>query len=271
MKLTFQSRLCVGLLIGIFALGSTLAYPGPVRRVVILTSARTDAYGEAVTAIRDVLGGYGLTTEILDLSDMPPGASLPERVARAAPDVVIAVGTKALTVALTLPSGTPVVSTMTFRSEVAAATTPRDPAVRGAVVLDAPLFSLLSEMKGVLPSKMRAGMICNPLRPGPDPAELRAAAKQAGFTLVLRECRKADELLQVFLSLRDEVDFVWCPPESSLLNSSTIKPLILASIRSGLPIVGFSENFVRSGAAVGIYPDYADIGRRTAELARLAP
>ena len=33
-------------------------------------------------------------------------------------------------------------------------------------------------------------------------------------------------------------------------------------------MIGFSEGFVRAGATVGFYPDYADIGVQTAETVK---
>jgi ABC-type uncharacterized transport system substrate-binding protein len=51
-----------------------------------------------------------------------------------------------------------------------------------------------------------------------------------------------------------------------LYNSATVKPLVLASLEQRLPIVGFSESFVRAGALIGICPDFHELGRETGEL-----
>ncbi len=77
-----------------------------------------------------------------------------------------------------------------------------------------------------------------------------------------------EELLRGFASLKGKVDFVLCFPDSTLYNSATIKPLILASLEHRLPIVGFSPNFVRAGAAAGVYPDFREIGRQAGRVAR---
>ncbi len=244
--------------------------PAP-KRVLVLTSARGDAYGAALAGLRTSLTGYAGEIDVVDLSDAPTGAIVQERADRMRPDAVIAFGTRALGAAASLPQHFPVVATMMFRSESAAelAGPQNRRGQRASISLDLPLSNLLGELKRLLPSKTRAGMIRNPNRPGPSDAALRAEAKQAGYTLVIRDCDRTDDLLRTFISFRDEVDFVWCPPESTLFNGATIKPLVLASIRSGLPIVGFSENFVRAGATVGVYPDYEDIGRQTGEVTRL--
>ncbi|QOY91519.1 ABC transporter substrate-binding protein [Paludibaculum fermentans] len=246
--------------------------PVPIqKRVLVLTSARGEAYGAALSGLRSSLAGYAGEVEVVELTESSIGTGVQDRVDRAHPDAVIAFGTKALSAAAALPQHFPIVATMMFRSESAAdlAGPQSRHGQHASVSLDLPLTDLLTHLKRLLPSRTRAGMIRNPSRPGPGTAALRAEAKHAGFTLVIRDCDRTDDLLRTFLSFRDEVDFVWCPPESTLFNGSTIKPLVLASIRSGLPIVGFSENFVRAGAAVGVYPDYEDVGRQTGEVTRL--
>jgi ABC-type uncharacterized transport system substrate-binding protein len=95
---------------------------------------------------------------------------------------------------------------------------------------------------------------------------LKAAAQQAGFTLNIVECSRPAQLIESFLALKDQVDFVWCLPDSDLYTSATVRPLLLASLSNRLPIIGFSESFVQAGAALGLYPDFGAAGRQTAEL-----
>jgi ABC-type uncharacterized transport system substrate-binding protein len=47
-----------------------------------------------------------------------------------------------------------------------------------------------------------------------------------------------------------------------------VKPLILASLESHLLVVGFSQSFVRAGAAIGVYPDFRDVGAQTGSVAQ---
>ena len=80
------------------------------------------------------------------------------------------------------------------------------------------------------------------------------------------ECSRPEDLVKSFLSLKGKADFVVVLPDSSLYNNTTVRPLIQASLESRLPIVGFSSSFVRAGAAVGIYPDFRDIGSQAADV-----
>jgi ABC-type uncharacterized transport system substrate-binding protein len=95
-----------------------------------------------------------------------------------------------------------------------------------------------------------------------------ARARLLGFTIQMADCRNPEELLRVLRSLKGQVDFVLCRPDSTLYNGTTVKPLILASLESHLLVVGFSQSFVRAGAAIGVYPDFRDVGAQTGAIAQ---
>jgi putative ABC transport system substrate-binding protein len=84
---------------------------------------------------------------------------------------------------------------------------------------------------------------------------------------VVVDCDGPGALLKAIAALKGKVDFLLCFPDPDLYNAVTIKPLVMAALESRLPIVGFSPAFVRAGAAAGIYPDYRETGRQTAEMA----
>jgi ABC-type uncharacterized transport system substrate-binding protein len=95
-----------------------------------------------------------------------------------------------------------------------------------------------------------------------------ARARALGFSVQITDCRNPEELLQALRSLKGRVDFVLCLPDTVLYNGTTVKPIILASLESHLLIVGFSQSFVRAGAAIGVYPDFRDIGIQTGAIAQ---
>src|SRR5262249_2302671 len=142
------------------------------------------------------------------------------------------------------------------------------PEVVGEVALDFAVATICREWKQLVPGKARLGVIRNPLKNGLSSATIESQAAAAGCTAQIADCSRPEDLLQSFLSFEEAVDIVWCIPDSSLYISATVKPLLIASLERRLPLVGFSESFARAGAMMGIYPDFADIGRQTAELVR---
>jgi ABC-type uncharacterized transport system substrate-binding protein len=156
---------------------------------------------------------------------------------------------------------------MILRSDRPFSSLASPPAQRArGVYLDVPMAGILSQLRILLPGKNRCGMIRNTSRDQPDPS-LSERVKQQGFSLEVVECSRPEELVKSFLSLKGNADFVVLLPDSSLYNNTTVRPLIQASLENRLPLVGFSASFVRAGAAVGIYPDFRDIGAQAAEVA----
>jgi putative tryptophan/tyrosine transport system substrate-binding protein len=229
--------------------------------VVIVTSSAVEAFAEAVRGIQHGLGP-AVKAVILDLASKP----LDSANALGAKDIrlLISVGNHAFESAAQFGTA-PILATMLLRADLAE-TRLRPPS--GALELDVPLGDILARMETVLPGKSRAAIIRNPDANSVPQATLAAQAKAAGMTLKVVDCPRPEKLLQLFLALRGQVDFVICPPDGTLYNSTTVRPLILASLENRLPVIGFSESFVRSGALAAVYPDYFDVGTEAGELAR---
>jgi ABC-type uncharacterized transport system substrate-binding protein len=228
-------------------------------RVVILTTSAVAAFGEAAEGIRSRLVSE---TKVVTIDLAEPPSDLTSQVGGKDVRLLIAVGNNALAAAQRYGTA-PVIATMVMRADLPTLRPPWS-----AVVLDLTLTEVLSGLARAFPGKTRAGMIRNPEVDSAPEALLASQAKAAGMTLKVVDCPRPERLLQSFLSLRDLVDFVWCPPDGTLYNGTTVKPLIRASLDSRLPVAGFSESFVQSGAAAGVYPDYRQVGVQVAELAR---
>lgn len=224
------------------------------RQVVVVAPGNNTAYREAVRGVLAVVNG----AIVIELSD---GSGL-ARLAAARPALVIAIGAQAAGAAA--GSGSPVLVAMVSAGEQAS-----EPASSvGTVILDIPFSTVLERAHGVWPRMHRVGVLQNSSSATQNERELANQARRFGYTCQIARCRGPEDLLEAFASLKGKVDFVWCPPDGALFNSTTVKPLVMASLRHRLPIIGFSEAFLRAGAAVGVYPDFYETGVQTGELAR---
>lgn len=228
--------------------------------VVVVTSSAVEPFEEAVNGIRRGLGPAA-TVVIADLA--AKSGSLADNLAGKDVRLLVTVGNNALDSAAGFGTA-PILATMLPRADLAAS---GRRAPRGAVVLDLALADILQQIAVVLPGKTRAAIIRNPANGVPQ-SELEAQAKTAGMTLQVSDCMRPEGLLRALLSLKGHVDFVICPPDGALFNSTTVRPLILTSLENRLPVVGFSESFARTGAAAAVYPDYFEVGLQTGEAAR---
>jgi ABC-type uncharacterized transport system substrate-binding protein len=234
--------------------------------VVVVASAAVEAHRAAVEGIQAAMGMTPSQIRVLDLaearSEQKSGVSL------AAPGirVIIAVGSEALEIVNAGHPAVPVISTMVLRHPA-----DKDPSlahVAATVSLDVSIEEMTSRLKKVFPGKTRLGIIRNPASGRYNSAQLQARVQSLGYIVTVVDAAGPEQLLPALMSLKGRVDLVWCIPDGLLYNSVTIKPLILASLENRLPLIGFSESFARAGAALGVYPDFYDIGLQTGEAAR---
>ncbi len=263
-------RRLASLSVGLLVLGGAMGYLPTGRtepnRVLALTSPEFPAYQEAVRGLQAGMKKSGITLEILNVEADNEPSEISEHIQEFDPDLTVSVGSRALGLISSLPSAQPMLSTMVLNP---AGVSGSSQAPVSVVILDLSLDLVATKLQELFPGKRRLGIIGLADWDEAKMRELRASARRHGMTVAFALVADVSELIETFTSLRGKVDFVWCRPISALYNSTTVTPLIRRSLQIRLPIVGFSEAFVRSGAAVGIYPDYYDVGLQTADLVGL--
>ncbi|MCC6589006.1 MAG: hypothetical protein IT168_20075 [Bryobacterales bacterium] len=235
------------------AASAPLALSAPPNPVGVLYRSGAEAFADAVEALKKRVESAGGVCRLLDL------ATGGERIVDAPCQLMVAMGGEALEQAARAKQATATIASMALRTDIDKRSGGLN--LVGRVALDIPAYQIVTEVAGVLGSKTRLAMIRNP-----QSQKVADAAPVKNGTVQVVDCAKAEELLPTFLSLRNKADAVVAVPDTTLFNGATVKPLILASLENRLPIVGFSTSFVRAGAAIGIYPDFREIGKQTGDL-----
>lgn len=233
--------------------------------VTVVWTSGIQPFEDAVRGLRAGFQGAD-PMEFIDLKS-PAAESELTQAGRGTARLTIAVGVNALTAVSAHRFAGPILATMVLRSDVAPMIAGSSPNQISAVYLDVPVTDVVAQIKALFPGKTRLGLIRNPTRDPVEP-QWQTQARQQGFSLEVRECSSPEGLLKAFASLKRKVDFVLLQPDSTLYNDATARPLLMSSIENQLPVIGFSASFVRAGAAVGVYPDFTDIGLQTSELGR---
>ena len=224
-------------------------------RILVVCPCSVEAYNEALRGIADTVGRE--PTVINPASKNDPALS--EYALHNAGRIFIAIGREAFNAGLSIKPAIPLIGTMILHDDAGSA----GPAA-SEIDLDVPPRLLLQELRRLFPDYVRVGVLVSG---NVNRAALAAAARESGIQLLEREVGGPADLVKVFLSVKGKVDMVVTLPNTELYNSATIQPLILASLESGIPIVGFSAAFVRAGAAAGIFADFREAGRQAAEAA----
>jgi putative tryptophan/tyrosine transport system substrate-binding protein len=230
--------------------------------IAVVISSNGPAFSEAVGAFRTALGDDNGRVFLVQLSDNVPAKNL---TSGARPRIGVAFGSRAFDALAASDPALPLVLTMVLADDSASSS--KSQRLVPTVSLSVSAAAILAKLKSTFPRQKSLALLLGPssriLR-----SELLVVAQRLGYTLQIVECSGPRDVLDAFAALRGRVDFVWCLPDNNLFPSAAVAPIVLASIRSRLPVIGFSEGFVRAGATVGFYPDYADVGVQTAEMVK---
>jgi putative tryptophan/tyrosine transport system substrate-binding protein len=231
--------------------------------LIVVMEAGVPAYQEALNGLRSGLGHRQV--HVIHLPSSGENPVLPEGTESSS--VIVAFGSRSARAASAIGKNASVVASMILDDEPQMPTMSEAGARPVAIIsLDMPFAAVMKSLTQLFPGTRRVALLHGGSRPDARLAEWQTQARALGVTLRLVRCSRPKDLLDSLSVVRNEVDFVWSLPDASLYNPAIISPLVLESIRRRLPIIGFSENFVRAGATVGFYPDYLDIGVQTAEV-----
>jgi len=71
--------------------------------------------------------------------------------------------------------------------------------------------------------------------------------------LIARHLRSKDTLFSDLDELLIDSDVLLAVPDSEIYNSNSIRNILLSSYRRGIPLVGFSQAYVKAGALCAIF------------------
>ncbi|MCC6962279.1 MAG: hypothetical protein IT585_03425 [candidate division Zixibacteria bacterium] len=137
--------------------------------------------------------------------------------------------------------------------------------VTGAA-LDIPVDQQIQRFAEILPGLKRIGVIYTKST-ARLVAEARRAAAALGLQLVDIAIATSKELPTAVDSLCHSVDGIWTVADELLSSPQFIRHTLLETLRCGVPIMGFNQNFVENGALFCLEADYKFIGRQAGELA----
>lgn len=231
-------------------------------RIVLVTEKEVEAYRDAVAGLKRGLGDLaGSTTETA-----PDGVA--STLGKGQVRMVVAIGAEARAAVAKANPNLPVVSTMLTLADISSEPAPLAKSA-GAVYLDVDFGQVVREINKLFPSRKRFGVIATSRKSGPNRFVLSKLEKE-GFTVQVAVSPNRAGLLGALHELKGKVDMVICLPETGLFDSRTIPSLLRVSLENQLPVVGFSQSFVKAGAVAGVFPDYSDVGQQTADLVRRA-
>jgi putative tryptophan/tyrosine transport system substrate-binding protein len=194
------------------------------------------------------------------LADLKTGA---KRIDDLKPAVICALGGDALQWASQTTASIPIVATLVLKeSNLKIA-----PNVTG-INLEYSLKTQFLWLKKIFGQQKRVAILYNPGENADAVKSAEQISEQNGFSLVAIPVEKPKELPYALERLTNNIDVLLAIPDEIVMSVNTAKEVLLASFRNKVPLVGLSDNWVKSGAIYALSWDYEDLGRQSALMAQ---
>lgn len=246
-------------LLALVAVGSASpAVAAPKLKVSALVAQSAAPYQRALAAFRRSWDGP-LATHVLEFED-----DAVERIRAERPDLVLAVGARAAKLAQALGGGVPVVYCMVLE--------PRANGIGGphvvGVPLEIPAHVQLSELKRLLPAARKVGVVFNPSRSAGALEEAQGAAGRLSLSLVAEPAASAAQFPEALDRLLPKAQALWLVADPTVVTQDTFRLMLESAMARRLPLLAYSDEFVRRGALLALAPDFEGAGIEAARLAK---
>jgi len=227
--------------------------------VAVLTSSKLDAYQKVVSGVMEIFP----SAQVFNLpDDKVDQAAVIEQIRARTPSAVLAVGAPAASILKDSLKDTPLIYCMV--------SDPKRYNLSGdnitGVMLKIRTEDQLQTYKKTFPFITRLGLIYDPSESGVVVEEARRLAKNYGFLLVERAVYRPQDIAGAVKNILWEVDALWLVPGRTVANKESFQYLLESTIDRKIPLLVFSEGFVKSGAILALAPDYLGIGRQAGQL-----
>jgi putative tryptophan/tyrosine transport system substrate-binding protein len=229
-------------------------------RIVAVQSISIPPYEEAVTGFSEVCP---ISLSRIFLTDTDK-ATLANRIARKDTDLILAVGLDALK-ALEGIHDVPIVYVMSLCPECGFAGREN---VTG-VNMSPSVAVQFQKIREILPEIRHVGVVFDPAQTGRYIQDATASAQSLGMEILAGPVTTARTVPSKLLSIRDRVELIWMVPDVTVMTSQTIEYFILFSMENRIPLVAFSEKYLRMGVFMAFGLDPVDMGRQAGEMANL--
>jgi putative ABC transport system substrate-binding protein len=235
-----------------------LASPATAWDVLVVQKYRAKPYADVVRGFESVAPGK---TSVLVLEELY-GEDLLREIRRRSPDLILALGADALSKVRKI--GTiPIIYCMVLNPDPLLENGDN---ITGISMYVSPEIQLAA-LRKTLPDLKKIGAVYNPAKSGSFLEKARSAAHKMGIRLVTVKVEQAKDFPRALENLPRDLDAYWMLPDSTITTSETVEALILFSIRTNIPVLTFSDKYLRMGAFMSIELDTFDLGKQAGEMA----
>jgi putative tryptophan/tyrosine transport system substrate-binding protein len=229
-----------------------------VAHVLIVTNSNDRAYQETAAGFKDQISAQGKVkfTELTLEAATSPAA---KKIGDIKPDLIYTLGNESTKWAGLQTSRIPIVATMVLKDDIFR----QSPNMTG-VRLSHPLKTQFQWLRIFFPQQKLVAILYNPAENAATIQEARQTGQQSGFELLAIPVAAAKNLPYALERIASNVEILLAIPDETVMSVNTAKAVLLASFGNKVPLVGLSDNWVKSGAFYALSWDYDDLGKQCA-------
>ena len=196
----------------------------------------------------------------IDLSENPIKSAVEQQILEARPDLILTVGRSAL-LAVRDISEIPIVFLLVVAPEIII----KDHDNITGVNLDIPAGLQFDALSRLLPDARRIGVIYNTAHSALDIQQARRDRPDLQFVaLNAQSTREVPALLD---ELNGRVDLIWLQPDVTVTTPQILESYFNFSFQNKIPVLAFSEKYLKNGAAIVVTFDLDAMGEQAAVMA----
>jgi putative tryptophan/tyrosine transport system substrate-binding protein len=261
MKLNFLAFKLILLVHLILLVWPNLVWAEKVLNVLIVASSNDEPYQKAIAGFKDELRLKLKVSnrEVFLTKKTDQNSLLTAMISESKPDLIFSLGGDATDAVIKNTSKIPIVATMILKrfSEN------RTEKITG-VYLNYPLSVQFTWLKKFFPEQRKVAIFFNRKENDSIIHDAQNIAENHGIILMPIPVESPKELPYALDQLKNNIEVLLAIPDEIAMSGKTAKEVLLASFRNRVPLVGLSDNWVKSGALYALSWDYEDLGRQCA-------
>jgi putative ABC transport system substrate-binding protein len=135
------------------------------------------------------------------------------------------------------------------------------------VSMNIPAKDQLSAFLEIYPRAKKIGVLYDPEETVYLYRDVQSAADLLGITLIAKEVHSPSEVPSAIRELKNKINAFYMLPDTTVISHESIKYLMTFSLENSIPIITFSDNYVKKGALMSLNIDAFDIGRQAGKMA----
>jgi putative ABC transport system substrate-binding protein len=118
----------------------------------------------------------------------------------------------------------------------------------------------------VLTDTRSIGLLYDPAKTGNFVKKAKLAAAAMGIKLIAKENHSSKDFPALLNGMKGKINAFWMLPDLTVVTPETVELLLLFSIENGIPVITFSDKYLKMGALISLNIDANDIGKQAWEI-----